>query len=253
MELWTHEHAVTLIPAVAVMLLLAATLRYFLGNKPLHIRMIPIQMIAVLLILLEAGKQFVSLRNGYDLYHLPFHFCSLFVFMLPIMAFYKGKHQQKVFAITASLCTSVLLLMLVYPSLIYSADNIRLFFKGFLDMHTVAFHNLVILAAILIPALRLHTPQPGERKPILLFMLCFCVISATMAQLLETNFNNFYSCNVPPLETLRQNVQGILGYGVTQGLYILIVTVLDLLFVQGCYWLYRGLRCLCAGKQTVSV
>ena len=249
MQLWTHEHTVTLIPAVVVMLLLAAVLRHFLGSKPLHIRMIPIQIIAVLLVALEVGKQILSFQGGYNLYSLPFHFCSLFIFMLPIMAFYKGKHQQKVYAITASLCTSVLLLMLAYPSLIYSADNIRNFFKSFLDMHTVAFHNLVILAAILIPALQLHTPQPGERKPIWLFMLCFCIVSATMAQLLETNFNNFYSCNVPPLETLRLNMQGTLGYGLTQAIYVLIVTVLDLLFVQGCYWLYRGLRRLCVGKK----
>ena len=252
MQLWTPEHLKTLLPALACMLIFAAVLRCFLKNKPLHIRLIPIQVIAVALVLLEVGKQIVSFRGGYDLYSLPFHFCSLFIFMLPIMAFYKGKHQQKVFAITASLCASVLLLMLVYPSLIYSADNIRQFFKGFLDLHTVAFHNLVMLAAILIPALQLHTPQSGERRALLLFTLCFCVISATMAQLLETNFNNFYSCNVPPLETLRQNMQGSLGYGVTQALYILIVTVLDLLFVQGCYWLYRGLRRLCAGRQTVS-
>ena len=253
MQLWTREHALSLLPALAVMLVLAAVLRHYLKNKPLRIRIIPLQIIAVVLVLLEIGKQIISSRGSYDLYSLPFHFCSLFIFMMPVMAFYKGRHQQTVYGITASLCTSVMLLMLIYPALIYSADNVRNFFNGYLDMHTVAFHNLVLLAAVLVIALRIHEPDKREQKPIVLFMLCFCLVSATMAQLLKTNFNNFYSCNIGPLETVRLQLQGSLGYGLTQALYILIVTVLDILFVLGSYWLYRGLRKLCALKQTVSV
>jgi acid phosphatase family membrane protein YuiD len=59
MQLWTKEHAVTLIPAIVVMLLLGWLCRKTLGNKSLKIRMIPIQIIAVLLLLLEVGKQAV--------------------------------------------------------------------------------------------------------------------------------------------------------------------------------------------------
>ena len=107
MELWTRQHAVTLLPSLAVMLLLAVGLKLWLGKKSFRVRMIPIQIIAVLLVLLEIGKQALSLKQGYDLYCLPFHFCSLFIFMLPLMAFYRGKYQQQVFAVTSVLCASV--------------------------------------------------------------------------------------------------------------------------------------------------
>jgi hypothetical protein len=60
-----------------------------------------------------------------------------------------------------------------------------------------------------------------------------------MAQLLETNFNNFYHCNIPPLEEVRLSLQGVLGYGLTQFLYILIVAALDLLVVLMCWRLSR--------------
>ena len=243
MELWTAEHAKTLLPALAVMLVLAWVLQRVIGNKSHKIRMIPIQVIACLLLLLELGKQAVSLSHGYDLYHLPFHFCSLFIFMLPLMAFYKGKHKQTVYAITASLCMAVCALMLIYPALIYSDGNIREFFTNYISFHTVAFHNLVMLSAILIPVLKLHEPaKKGEHKAIVLFMLGFCTVSAVMAQLLKTNFNNFYRCNIPPLETVRQIVETAWGSVPAMLLYVLIVTILDILFVLGSYRLYLLVR-----------
>ena len=244
MQLWTPEHIRSLLPAVAGMIVLAVGLRIWLRKREWKIRMIPLQIVAVLLVCMEIGKQVLSLKNGYDLYHLPFHFCSMFIFMVPIMAFYRGKHQAKIGGITAALCMSAALLMLIYPDLIYSAGNVQNFFKGYFDFHTVAFHNLVLFAAILIIALELHTPAPkGEAKATALYMLVFCVISASMANLLQTNFNNFYSCNIPPLESVRQSLQSVLGYGLTQVLYVLIVTPLNIGFVQMSYWFYR----LCRG------
>ena len=71
MVLWTPEHAKTLLPATVIMILLAIGLRFLLKNKSEAIRMIPIQIIAVVLFALEVGKQIYSVRHGYDLYHLP--------------------------------------------------------------------------------------------------------------------------------------------------------------------------------------
>ena len=96
MQLWTSEHVATLLPATIVMLALAVVLRLLMGKKSQTVRMIPIQVIAVLLVLLEIGKQAISFKNGYDLYHIPLHFCSIFLFALPAMAFYRGKHENKV-------------------------------------------------------------------------------------------------------------------------------------------------------------
>ncbi len=253
MELWSAEHINTLLPATLIMVVIAVILRMLLGKKDLKIRMIPFQIVACVLFALEIGKQGLSLYKGYDLYHLPFHFCSMLIFLPLVMSFYRGKYQNAFTAITCAVCTATALLTIIYPCLIYSADNIKNFFRGYFDFHTVAFHNIVIFAAILILALDLHTPVPkGEVKAIILFIICFCVISATMAQLLETNFNNFYSCNIPPLENLRIQMQGILGYGVTQGLYIAIVTLLDICFVFGSYWLYRLLRLITTKKERVA-
>ena len=166
--------------------------------------------------------------------------------MLPLMAFYNGKHRQNVRAIGSVYAMSVFLLTVIYPDLIYSAYNIEHFFDDFFSFHTVAFHNIALFAYLLILMLELYTPgSAAEQKPVALATLTYCVIGATAAQLRKTNFNNFYQCNIAPLEQVRQSLQGVLGAGLTQVLYVLIVITLDLAFVVGCYWLHRLLsRCV---------
>lgn len=242
MELWTAEHAKTLLPSLAVMIILAAVFRAVL-KKDEKIRMIPIQILTCILLAMEVGKQVLSLIQGYDLYCLPFHFCSLFLYVMPVMSFYKGKHRQAVFAVSTALCASVFLLMLIYPALIYSADNIQNFFKGYFDFHTVVFHNIVMFLFVLIVALDLHTPMPKkDQKPIVVFTLCFCAISASMAHILKTNYANYYSCNIPILEEVRLAVQGAIGAIPAKLIYILIVSALNVGFVLMSYQLYRFLR-----------
>ena len=252
MGLWTPEHTRTLLPALAVMLLLGFLAGKWLGKKEEKIRLIPVQVIACLLVALEIGKQAVSFARGYDLYHLPFHICSLFIFLLPILAFYRGKYRPQMQAITGAFCASVFLLMLIYPNLIYSDGNIREFFKEYLSFHTVAFHNLVMFAFVLIVALRLHTPHKGDRKAVVLFTVGFCVISSSMAQLLKTNFANFYSCNIPVFENLRMQMRELIGIVPTQILYVLIVSALTIGFVLMSYWFCRLAQRVCLRKGEKS-
>ena len=243
MELWTTAHAKTLIPALLVMIVISIALRFLIGKKSLKIRMIPLQIVAVLLVVLEIGKQYVSFTRGYDLYHIPLHYCSLFIFAVPAMAFYTGKGYEKVRAIGAGFCGAMAALLLIYPVLIYGEWNIRGFFKDYLDMHTVAFHNLVLFAFVLILALDLHTPTgKREQKYPIWATIVFCVISATAANILKVNYASFYECNIPPLEAIRVAVQNVAGYAAAQSLYVCIVAILTVLFTWGAYWLYRLLQ-----------
>lgn len=253
MQLWTYAHAVTVIPAVVVMIIIASILRLTIGKKPMKIRMIPFQILACTAFAIEVGKQIVSFARGYDLYHIPLHFCSLFIFALPTMAFYKGKHRQTVTAVTTALCAALFSLMLIYPSLIYSEGNIRNFFCGYMDFHTVAFHNIVMFEFILILFLDLHTPDiKRDAKAIILFTICFCITAASMAQIIKTNFANFYTCNVPVLESVRQSMQKVIGYPLTQLIYVLINSLLHIIFVFVFYCLYSLISRLFRKKAQIA-
>ena len=252
MQLWTPEHAQTLLPSIIAMIAIAIVLRLCLRRCSHKVRMIPVQIIAVILFAIEIGKQWISISRGYDLYHLPFHFCSLFIFMMPIMAFYKGKYQQRIYGITAAICMAVFILTSIYPALIYSGENVKLFFQDYMSFHTVFFHNLVMLAALLIPALELHEPKKGDAKIVVLFIIGFCIVSASMSYIHKTNFNNFYVCNIAPLETIRMAVETACGKLVASILYVSIVTVLDIFFVLGSYWFYRLVRNLFTRKKALQ-
>jgi hypothetical protein len=249
MQLWTIGHGKTILPALAIMVAISLLLRRWLVHRPLRQRMIPLQVIGVFLVLIEIGKQAVSVYRGYDLYHIPLHVCSLALFTLPTMAFYRGRHANAIRGIGTGICTAIFLLMLIYPNLIYSEDNIRGFFEDYLDFHTVAFHNAVLLAVLLMYALELYRPQKkGEGKALVIFTGIYCLIAATMAQLLKTNYANFYTCNIPPLENLRQSVVKAVGNLTAQVLYALIVSVLTIAFIYGAYRLY----CLIVPKVRIT-
>ena len=221
MELWSPAHIRSLLPTIGVMLILCALLRLWLGKKPLRVRMIPVQVIAVLLILLEIGKQTVSFSKGYNLYHIPLHFCSLFLFSIPLMAFYRGKHEAVVRTVTTVLSGSAMLLMTIYPALIYPAWDVENYFSGYFSFHTVTFHGLVYFAYLLILTLQLYGDfGRRERKATLIAITIFSAVAATAAQLLKTNFTNMYQCNIPPLENVRQSLMSAWGYAPAQLTYV---------------------------------
>ena len=254
MELWSPQHMKTLLPALIVMILVCIGLRAWLGKKDLKIRMIPLQIAAVLFLLLEAGKQIVSFSRGYDLYHIPLHFCSLILFTLPVMAFYNGKYAQGIRSVATAVCCAIFWLTAIYPCLIYSAGNIEGFCTDYLDFHTVAFHNLAMLAFLMILFLDLHTPSPnGEHKRIVIFLTTFCVIAAVVSQLLETNYAGFYHCNVPPIENIRVMLQPIIGYWPTQIIYVAGLTAVHFGFVIGFYCIYKAIRRLLTKKTPAAV
>lgn len=250
MQLWTPAHLKTLLPALAVMVVLTAILHFALRHKPRRIRVIPLQIIAVLLLLLEVGKQICSFLQpqGYDLYHIPLHFCSLMLLALPALAFYRGKHAQLVSGVCCGLTAAVFLLTVIYPNLIYSVWDIENYFKNYFAFHTVTFHNLVLFAYMLLPALQLHTPGKREVRFSAAFVGIYCIVAGIASHLLKTNYNNLYSCNIPPLENLRVMIGEAIGYVPTQILYVLVVTVLDIAFVTGAYYFYRLCRKLLGKK-----
>lgn len=243
MVLWSENHIRTLLPALILMVITAILLRKFLGGKSRRIRLIPFQVLTCVLLLLEVAKQYLSFSEGYDLYCIPLHYCSLALFTMPPLAFYNGKYAGTLHAITAAVCSAIFLLTAIYPELIYSGQCVEGYFKSFWDFHTVTFHNVVMLAFLLIPALDLCAEAPKKGwKPVGLFIIGYSAVAAPVAQILQTNYNNFYQCNIAPLEALRQAVQAAMGQTMAQILYVLIVVVMDILFTIGAYYFYKLLR-----------
>ncbi len=245
MQLWSPTHVKTLLPSFIVMIAVGALLRFFLIKKSERVRMIPFQLIAVFIFVIEIFKQVKEFTSptGYDLYSVPLHFCSLFIFMLPLMAFYNGKHKDRVRGITTALNGSLFLVMAVFPTIIYSDRAIQGSLTNFWDFHTTFFHVFATFEFVLIVMLDLHKPSPKkDSKAILIFVICYCAIASIMAQILKTNFNNFYECNVPPLESGRLWAVATLGKVFGQTTYVVLASLANVLVVLTAYQFYRLMR-----------
>ena len=110
-----------------------------------------------------------------------------------------------------------------------------------------------MLAAVLILALELYEPLgKHETKAVVFFVLGFCIVSASMAHILKTNYANYYTCNIPVLEQVRLSVEQVAGAVPAKLLYIAIVSALNVVFVFGaqmlCRLTYRLLQ-----KKSVSI
>lgn len=242
MELWTKEHALLLVPAYIVMLIISIILAHFLKDKDEKYKMLPIKIIAVILVVLEIAKQIYNLASpdGYRLKVLPLHFCSLAVYFLPLFAFYKGKFKQNIASFTFMCCAMIMVFMLVYPTLIFGRSSIRNYFSVFNSFHTVTFHILVCFAFMLIVALKLYDyDTKRDMKIIILWFTIFCVISAGMSQILKTNFNNFYNSSIKPVESFRLNMIEQMGWW-GQLIYVLLMYIANIAFALMCYWIVRG-------------
>ena len=248
MELWTFTHFVILVPAILIMCIITILLNKCLQKYPIHIRLIPLYFISIVIIILEILKNLYSLiTEGYSLSVLPFHFCSVFLFVLPAMCLCRGKYSDGIGCIASTCCMSLVLFMLIYPNLILSVNDFNNFFamKDFYSCHTVLYHLFAMFALVIIVGLKLHTPTKQRHVPLLcMFIIGFSIIAAIVSNVLERNFSSFYRCNIPQIEEIRLELEKTIGYVFTQIVYATTTGLLHTAFFMIAYLAYLGLQYL---------
>jgi len=238
---WTFTHFYQIAPTLLVSGILSVLAAKALGKCHVSKKYIPLKVIAVLLIVLEAAKQInaVGTDGTYDLYALPFHYCSLFLYLLPLHAFYRGKHRHIVDAATFGCLASLTMLMLLMPAVIYSEESIKGFFMSFGDFHTVIFHHLVILYFMLTVTLKLYELRTVHDLAVIsVFLTVYVSIATILSYSLKVNFHNLYRCNIAFIEEMRLAVIARIGMWGSV-FYVGILFILTILFAYASYFLAR--------------
>ena len=246
MGLWTMTHLYQLTITILVFLGISILAAKTLGKCRTQIKYIPLQIIAVILLVLEVMKQINAAKSGtYDLYALPFHYCSLFLYILPLHAFYHGKYSHITDTAAFACLASLFFDMLIMPANIYSDGNIKNCFRVFesldyfSDFHTVIFHNLVLLYFMLTVALRLYKiDTKHDMKIMTVFLAIYVIIAAILSYTLKVNFHNLYQCNIGFIENVRLAVVDAIGVFGTI-LYVVLLFILTILFAYASYFLTR--------------
>lgn len=249
---WTPLHAYTLIPQFIVYAAAAFILSRALRNRDLETRLLPLKICTALLLLLEAAKQIMGIVTGYSTYWIPLHFCSLFLFIHPLACFYKGKHRDKFILLAGVVSTCLFLFMAIYPNIIYSDDAIRSMWNyltgrggSFFELHTVLFHGIGTFTFFLFIFQGLAKFNTKKDVPLVILTYgLYCLIVGPLAQIIDTNFNNFVHSNAPFLENIRLNIINSAGAVLGQTVYVLIISAGTILVPLLAYFVLRALTAL---------
>ena len=245
---WSKLHVYTLIPTMILYIVLAVVFKIVFKNKSDKARMIPIQVVTIILLGLEIAKQIYGFVKGYDLYWIPLHFCSLFIFIMPFAAFYNGKYKNTARMLGGVISTCLFLFMTVYPELIYGGDCIQasidyILGKGgrFIELHSTLFH--MIAYSLFFMYISLDVVEYNTKKDLIVVIIAFaiyCLVVAPFAHIIDTNFNNFCRCNAPFLEDVRLKLVESMSWG-GQLIYVLMISVGTIIVPILAYLLLRGI------------
>ena len=237
MGLWTMTYFYAIIPFFLVFFNLAVLWWHFSKKVGDRAKRLPLQIIASLIIVLEIIKQVTSIIKGYDLYHLPFHYCSLFLYLLPLHAFAPAKIKKFVDAVTYACCASLLLFFLIMPSVIYPEEHIIGWLDNYFNFHTLVFHHLVVLYFFLALSTRSFKLSPKHDLGfVAIFLSSYVVVGTVLSYALKVNFHNLRTCNLGACEEIRVMLNEAMGW-FGQAVYVFALFILTTLFAYLAYFL----------------
>lgn len=229
------EYDIIILPAVLFCIVsVSVCLSLVLRNKREWVVNIPFVTIAVLLLVLEVMKQLENVMTDFSYYALPFHYCSLFLITIPL-AELGGKRLSSVFrplAFNMSFIVSVGIYL--FPGGILGNAS-ELFGKDFFHTHSFIFHHLIILYFVLSVFMKRYRPRLCDGVSMLTMGMIFVAVAIPVSYIFDTNYANFLSSAVPPLEKIRL----CLGQTVYTSIIAIAHTVGTLLCSVIYYYLYK--------------
>lgn len=203
--MWTSDEKCVLPLTLGIIIIISLVLYAVLRNKQNKIKNIPLIVITLIMLILEVIKQIRAIKEGYNTWTIPLHFCSLFLYFYPLAVFCKGRIKE--FGVTMSFVCSSLMTALFYfnPSSIISesASNV---FGSFSCFHTFVYHHLVMLFLFTGLLLNLFKLNKNSFVYVLIGFTLYGAVAIPLAYTLNTNYCNILTSNIGFMEFLRLSV-----------------------------------------------
>jgi len=207
--MWTNDEKFVLPLTLGLILIISLIFCLWLRKKSEKIKNVPLMVITVIMLVLEIVKQILSIKEGYDYWTIPLHFCSLFLYFYPLATLTKGKIKE--FGVTMAFVCSCLMTALFYfnPSSIIS-ESASDVFGSFGNFHTFIYHHLVML--FLFTGLFLNMFKISKKSfiHVLIGFSIYALLAVPLAHVLNTNYCNILTSNIPFMESLRLKVGQII-------------------------------------------
>ena len=229
-------------PIFVIILAFVILLVVLLGRKSERIRSIPTAIIALILLFTEVVKQRWNFLGEFDYYYLPFHYCSLFLLVIPLGELF-GSWGRRVFRPIATYMAFIVSCgIYIFPTAILGSacETVGVEFHG---THSFIFHHLVVLYFLLVAALRLYTPQIKDILRVGMVGTLYVALALPLTYIFNENYCNLLVSAVPMLESFRL-AEGQTAYTVIIALFLIFGTMIASLL----YLVFYKLVVLCFRK-----
>ena len=204
---WTYADKRVL--PIALLLVIDLTLAIYLifRKKSDKIKNIPLIVITAIMLIMEVAKQSISIKQGYNLWHVPLHFCSLFIYWFPLMAFLKdGKVKRFGTTMSFASAMSVFLCFYLSPGGILGTNNTANIFTNFFAFHTFVYHHLIFLYLFVGLSLNMFKLNKYCFAHVVIGISLYGVVALSFAYILNTNYCNLLVSIIDFVEEWRQNI-----------------------------------------------
>lgn len=199
---WTKDEALIVPIGLVIIIFLSVIINFCLRNKSEKVKRIPLLIITIIILILEVIKQIYNLVIGYNLWKLPLHFCSIFLFVFSFASFGKGTLRKIGDVISLSGGFAVLVAFLISPRNIIgnACENV---FANFDQFHTFTYHFLVFFYLFILISSNLVQAKFSDIKYIITTVLGYAIIAIVAGYSLNVNFCSVLHNNYSFLEAIR--------------------------------------------------
>lgn len=188
--------------SLLIIVIFSTLLNHLLKNKSNTIKNIPLMCISVIILIMEAIKIAVSLKQHNILNALPFHFCSMFLFWFPLSVFTKGKFQHRVKSIAVMGSMYMTIALYVMPVGIIGESHLHMF-EDYINFHNFIFHQLVVLYFVYSVINNLYIPSKNDYKYIMLAIIGYGAIAIPGAFITRYNYSNILFSTFSAIDLIR--------------------------------------------------
>jgi hypothetical protein len=194
-----------------------------LKDKPKRIKRIPLFIITVTIILLEAIRQIVALAKGYTADNLPLYLCSLFIPMFALASFSKCDSKLSKIGYSFSLIIGlpIAISIVLMPSIafdlqIYGSAIQNIFTQNavFRHYHSFFYHILAVFFIALCIVLKLYKPKKCDMIPAFGAFFSFILTSTIISKLVTIDYIRIWSfpLNIPvPILVILYQIIPLIG------------------------------------------
>ena len=179
---------------------------HYLTKKQSHKkRKIILQIIGVTLAVLEIIKILYHVINKtFTPVILPFHFCSVFIYLIPLAQFLPNKLAKHIKPLPFCYAIMVIIILWVNPGATIGNASAGIF-KSFPNFHTFFFHQIVIAYFVFSIAINDYVPKLSHCLNLAIGVVVYSCYAIPAAFLLNNNYVNILFSLFKPLETFRIN------------------------------------------------